>query len=112
MKKLFTVSVEFEYSVMAEDEREALDYADDVVRDMSGLSDSGHATVAVTMKPDGTFSTNLPSGWSREDLVYGVDNGDQTLAEAIDSERRRLLSDQTLTRQMSMLDDGKKEGGR
>ena len=71
--RLYTVHVEFEYAVVAESERDACDYANDVAREIPDWNDYAEAHV------DPKY---LPDGWDNEkDLVWGVD-GDMTWAQA------------------------------
>jgi hypothetical protein len=93
-KRLYTVSVEFELAVYAEDEsharRQACAAASDefynatvfvspTVRKMPGFKD------LVDVSP--------PHGWDNDDLVYGTDE-DTTLSEAVERERADLLGEQ------------------
>ena len=74
MKTLFKVSFEITQFVMAEDEGEAIDVAEDATRDDFLFSDAAYAK-EVTHK--GIYE----GGWDDNSLVYGADD-DTTLAEA------------------------------
>lgn len=74
-KKLYTVRVEFEYAVMADDEHEACSYADDVARDFYAWDESSMAFEVKRRTP--------PDGWKPGALVYGTSD-DVTLARAWD----------------------------
>lgn len=93
MKKLYTVTVEFEYAVLAEDEREAMDYANDALRDVI-VEEYASATETVYM-PMGNVKmpqVRRPDDYDDTSLVYGADE-DITLAEAIEAEKARLLGE-------------------
>ena len=86
-KRLYTVTVEFEYAVLAEDERDAMDYAHDALRDVS-IRDYAHATPTVYV-PQGNGprapQVRRPDDYDAESLVYGADD-DVTLEDAIAAE--------------------------
>jgi hypothetical protein len=85
-KKLYTVTVEFEYAALAEDERDALDYAIDALGDVS-VRDYARATETVYLpgKDSKTPVIRRPDDYDDDSLVYGADD-DTTLAEAIQAE--------------------------
>lgn len=92
-KRLYTVSVEFELAVYAEDESDARRQA------RAAASDEFYnATVFVspTVRKLPGFKdlvdVSPPHGWGDDDLVYGTDE-DTTLSEAVERERIALLSD-------------------
>jgi hypothetical protein len=87
-KRLYTVTVDFDYAVLAEDEDEACQYADEALRDQCAAHFS-QATLTVTRLSTGQFVERLPDA-EEDSLVYGDSEGDVTLAEAIASERARL----------------------
>lgn len=90
-KKLYTVTVEFEYAVLAEDERDAMDYANDALNDVS-IRDYAHASPTVYL-PQGNGpkapQVRRPDDYDAESLVYGADE-DITLEEAIAAEVAEL----------------------
>jgi hypothetical protein len=66
MKKLFNVRIDIEGAVWAEDEEEALGYANDIVEDVNDHEECAHAR-EIKNGPD------LPAGWTGNCLVYGAD---------------------------------------
>lgn len=95
MKKLYTVTVEFEYAVLAENEREAKWSASDALRDVI-IEDYASATETVYM-PMGNVKVpqvRRPDDYDDTSLVYGADE-DTTLADAIEAEKQRLLGEKS-----------------
>jgi hypothetical protein len=86
-KRLYTVTVDFEYAVLAENEDDACYYADEALQDQCAAHFS-HATLTVTRLSTGQFAERLPDV-EEDSLVYGSEE-DVTFAEAIASERARL----------------------
>jgi hypothetical protein len=86
-KRLYTVTVEFDFAVMAESEYDARSYANEAQRDLM-LDEFAHATPTVRRLSKGQFTENRPDA-EGESLVYGADE-DTTLDEAIAAEKKRL----------------------
>ena len=90
-KRLYTVSVEVELAVYAEDESHARRQAH-----AAASEESYNATVFVSKTvwktPENLVDVLPPHGWDKDCLVYGTDE-DMTLAEAIERERAALLID-------------------
>lgn len=76
--KLYKVHIEVEGAVLAEDEHEASVYADQIVDDLSTLSD---CTEVNEIKP---FHGKpiYPDGWGGKDLVYNGESKDITFDQA------------------------------
>ena len=70
-KKLYTVTVEFQYAVLAENEREACEYANDAMQDTGSMSDCATAHETTSMIFKGVEKPLLPDIWEMESLVYG-----------------------------------------
>ncbi len=86
MKRLYVVSVSFDFPVMAETEQEARDYTDDAATDIV-LSEYAKAKrLAFTQEPP--RKPILP-GYDIEAPVYGTMTS-VTFREAIEEERRLL----------------------
>jgi hypothetical protein len=79
-KKLYNVTVEFEYAVLAEDEYEAAHYAEEAFGDC----DASACCLVSEATPDPTGEVTRPSGWTDDTLVYGARNEDVTLVQAIE----------------------------
>lgn len=98
MKRLFTVTVEFDYAVMAESEYDAKSYASEACRD---LCIEDYATALPTVQPvpnvQGRFYTNLPD-YDDDSLVYGADE-DLPFGEALAAEQERLRAEQIASTQ-------------
>lgn len=73
-KKLYIVTVKYEYAVVAEDEFEAVAAADDAERD-AFLQEQCSCQEA-------TMEHYLPSGWNDSCLVYDDTDGDLPISEA------------------------------
>ena len=73
--KLYTVTVEVSALVLAEDEYEAADYADQIVRDVAILSDD-----ASFVTP---YGGTLPEAWDEKTLVYHDGEEDITVEQAV-----------------------------
>jgi len=86
-KRLYTVTVEFDFAVYAKDESDARRYANEAQRDIM-LDEFSHATQTVELYPTGRFVECRPDA-EGESLVYGADR-DTTLDEAIAAEKKRL----------------------
>jgi hypothetical protein len=76
MKKLYTVTVEFEYAVVAESEFEAESWVDMEMRNLSGMDLCPEVRELPTIKG----KPILPDGWDEDSLVYGDE--ELTLIEA------------------------------
>jgi len=98
-KRLYTVTVEFDFAVMAEDDVDACGYVDDAMRDVS-IGDCTHATPTVSILPTGRFIERRPDaeGYS---LVYGTDE-DTTLDEAVAAEKERLKAEALAEKQTDL----------
>ena len=107
MKRLYTVTVEFDYAVMAESESDAKSYASDACRD---LSIEDHATALRTVNPvpnvKGQFYTNLPD-YDDDSLVYGTDE-DLPFGEALAAEQERVRSEQIAKMQGNLFPEPEK----
>jgi len=79
-KKLYNVTVEFEYAVLAESADEAMRYAEEAL----GGCDIREFCFVSEAAPDPTGEVTRPSGWTDDTLVYGSRNADVTLAQAIE----------------------------
>ena len=99
LKKLYFVSVEFEYPVLAENEHEAMAEAEAASLDLTSLADYAHAKL-VTFKTNGQ-PTYLPDGYTVKSLVYGV-KGDVTLGEALAEEKIRQRRDALMAKQQDL----------
>jgi hypothetical protein len=86
-KRLYTVTVEFDFAVMAESEYDARRYANEAQRDIM-LDEFAYATPTVNLLPTGRFIECRPDA-EGEGLVYGTDK-DTTLDDAIAAEKKRL----------------------
>jgi hypothetical protein len=86
-KRLYTVTVQFDFAVMAESAYDARRYANEAQRDLM-LDEFAHATPAVELYPTGRFTEIRPDA-EGESLVYGADR-DTTLDDAIAAEKKRL----------------------
>lgn len=86
-KRLYTVTVEFDFAVLAESEYDARSYASEAQRDLM-LDEFAHATPTVSILPTGRFIERRPDA-EGESLVYGADR-DTTLDEAIAAEKKWL----------------------
>jgi len=75
-KKLFRVSVEFEFYAYAEDEWDAQYFAQDALNDIS----VGDCATSMEVRP----SHALAAGWSRDSLVYHEESGDISLGSLLD----------------------------
>lgn len=85
MKRLYTVAVSFEFAVLAENEREACDHANEAARD--ALYDA-HVTASLTVRDNGKGPVvSPPDGYDDDTLVYGTDE-DVTFAEAVEADRQ------------------------
>lgn len=102
-KRLYTVSVEFEFAVYAEDEDDARLYVREAAED---ALHSATVFVSPTVKrrvpfkaqgsrPEGGAVVPLfkdivdvspPDGWDDDDLVYGAEDEDVTFSEAVERE--------------------------
>lgn len=71
--RLYTVHVEFEYAVVADDEREARGVAADVAQEILDWEECAEAHV------DPKY---LPIGWDDKSLVYGDGDENLTFAQA------------------------------
>lgn len=93
-KRLYTVTVEFQYAVLARDTFDALDCASDALNDVF-IRDYAHATPTVYL-PQGngprTPQVRRPDDYEDSALVYGADE-DITLAEAIAREVTEFEAD-------------------
>lgn len=107
MKRLYTVTVEFDYAVMAESESDAIRTADDAAGDVY-LRECASATLTVQPVPTttGHFYTNLPE-WDDDSLVYGCDE-DITLGDAVEAEKKRLADEQLAAKQVDLFQKDKK----
>jgi len=70
-KKLWTVTIECQYAVVAETEREAKEYADSALYDVSYVADLADARETTSMIIKGVERPLLPDGWESDCLVYG-----------------------------------------
>lgn len=86
MKRLYVVSVSFDFPVMAESEQEARDYTDDAATDIV-LSEYAKAKRLVFTQS--TPRKPILPGYELEAPVYGLTTK-VTLREAIEEERRLL----------------------
>ena len=91
MKKLFKVVLEFEAAALAETEGEACDFINEMLDDVSDLSEYTTASPIVGGK-------NRPMNWNDKDLVYCCyeEDGEMTLAEAIEFMKEREGDTKTL----------------
>lgn len=87
MKRLYTVTVEFDFAVLADSEVDAKSYANKAIDDLY-LGECTTATLTVYSPGGGIIAENLPA-WDQDSLVYGADE-DTTLEEAVAAERSLL----------------------
>lgn len=87
-KKLYVVSVSFEFAVLAESENEARRVVDQAADD---CIDYRNAQVRRGVNPD-TGWVHIPEGYDGDTLVYGTsrDEGDVTFDEAVEREKEAL----------------------
>jgi len=76
-KKLFRVTVEFDFYAYAEDQYDAMDLARDAVDDVN-LDDCASAEEVKTQP------RYLSDDWTRDSLVYHSDSGDIALGTVLD----------------------------
>jgi hypothetical protein len=81
-KKLYIVTVSYEYACLAEDEYEAADFREEALHDEG--DPTTHARLAVT----GPVPYR-PRGWTNDTLIYGADS-DLRLDDAIAAEKTRV----------------------
>ena len=74
-KKLFTVSLEFEYYAYAESEEEAKKFIHQALDDVCGIENE---LIVIEQHPDG----EVLSGWSQACLVYHSGHEDITVDQA------------------------------
>jgi hypothetical protein len=98
-KRLYTVTVEFDFAVMAESEYDARSYANEAQRDLM-LDEFAHATPTVSRLPTGRFVERRPDA-EGESLVYGTDE-DTTLNEAVAAEKKRLEAEALAEKQTDL----------
>lgn len=79
-KKLYNVTIMFEYAVLAENGHGATSFAEEAFGD-SNVHE--HCQV-VEVSPDPAGEVSGPPSWDDEALVYGAGDEDVTLAEAIE----------------------------
>lgn len=87
-KKLYVVSVSFEFAVLAESEGEARLTADEAAGD---CLDHARAQVHRAVNPD-TGWVHMPRGYDGDTLVYGTSRaeGDVTFNKAVEREQEAL----------------------
>lgn len=83
-KRLYTVTVEFDYAVLAENESDARRYASEAARDALYDADV-HASL--TVRDEKTI--DWPSGYDESTLVYGT-REDVTFGEAVAREKAAM----------------------
>lgn len=98
-KRLYTVTVEFDFAVMAEDDVDACGYVYDAMRDVS-IGDCASATPTVSRLPSGRFIERRPDAEGNS-LVYGTDE-DMTLDEAVAAEEDRLEAEALAEKQADL----------
>jgi hypothetical protein len=98
-KRLFTVKVEFDFAVMAEDNVAACAYVDAAMRDVS-IGDCTRVTPTVSILPSGRFIERRPDV-DGETLVYGTDE-DTTLDDAVAAEKERLKAEALAEKQTDL----------
>jgi len=86
-KKLYIVSVGFEYAVLAEDEYEAVSFKEEALHDDG--TPLAHAQLAITNR-----CIMRPRGWTDDTLIYGAPRGsDLRLDDAIAAEMNRVAEE-------------------
>ena len=87
-KRLYVVTIEVEFAVMAESEQEAVKFTDEAISDDSNLRECARARPLRFVKhPGGGEAIALtPDGWEDDTLVYGTKT-DLTLKDAVAAER-------------------------
>lgn len=98
-KKLYVVSVSFEFPVMAESEEDALDHVDEAVED--AVRQDTLCAYARKTYFNVKGEPRLPVGFVLTDLVYGTEK-DTTLEEAIELERINAHNDKVMANQMRL----------
>lgn len=91
MRKLYTVTVEFEYAALAESPDEAKRYAHAAFHDVpiGYCAFAGEAVYLPSHDRTSTPIVRVPDDYDDDSLVYGADE-DVTLAEAVEAEKQRL----------------------
>lgn len=98
-KRLYTVTVEFDFAVMAEDDVDACGYVYDAMRDVS-IGDCASATPTVRRLSKAQFIENRPDAEGNS-LVYGTDE-DTTLDDAVAAEKKRLEAEALAEKQADL----------
>jgi hypothetical protein len=100
-KRLFTVKVEFDFAVMAEDGVHACAYVDAAMRDVS-VGDCTRVTPTVSILPSGRFIERRPDADDGDYyFVYGTDTA-LTLNEAVAAEKERLKAEALAEKQAEL----------
>lgn len=90
--RLYTVTVSFEFAVLADNEEEAGNRRYEVARD--ALYDADVSCIQTVRKAYGQDRVDViyPDGWDDSALIYGTDT-DTTLGEAVAREKAALHED-------------------
>lgn len=86
MKRLYVVTVEFEFACLADSPVDAIGLARDAAHDVD-MRECAHATI---LRWAGADAPIRPQGWDDDSLVYqsGFRPDDVTLGDAIKNEKR------------------------
>ena len=92
-KRLYTVTIEFEYAVLAADSYDAVIYASDALDDVF-VREYAHATETVYLpgKDSKTPVIRRPEEYDDTTLIYGTDK-DTTFGDAVAAEVTALTAD-------------------
>lgn len=106
-KKLYIVTVGFEYACLAEDEHEAVRWKEEALGDEG--APTAHAQLSVTNR-----CIMRPRGWTDDTLIYGAPRGsDLRLDDAIAAEMNRVAEEnrtaEALTTQQALPLDPSKD---
>lgn len=85
MRRIYTVTVSFEYAVLADSESDAESYVDDVFRDQTHTD----LDMDTRLMRDYKGRYVMPDGWDGRSLIYGTDE-DLTLGDAIEAEKGEI----------------------